>query len=576
MDPVAGTSLELGTLITGLGGGLALFLYGMRKMTGALKVAMGGGMKDLLARLTTNRLMGVAAGALVTAVIQSSSVTTVMVVSFVSAGLMSFTQSIGVIMGANIGTTVTAQIIAFKITDYALVMIAAGFVLELLAKSRRLHHFGIMIMGLGLLFFGMDLMSEAAGPLRDYGPFIGAMQQMGNPLTGLAVGFVFTALVQSSSATTGIVIVLASQGLITLEAGIALVLGANVGTCVTALLSAIGKPRDAVKAAVVHVIFNLGGALLWIGFIPQLAGFVSSLSPVAPTLEGGARLAAEVPRQIANAHTVFNVVNMLVFIGLAGWLAILVERLVPRPRAVPIDPAVPRYLEPLYLDQPALALDRAKLEILRMGNMAVETAEQCLRLAPRGRERELHSLAQREASVDALQAEILDYLGRLSLQDLVEPQPARLQEYIGVASYLENVADTVETGFLRSAFRRLELGLELDQELVELIRPLDLQAIAALREALRVFETADLDAAQRLVDTKRDFYRSADALRLRLGRGLASAGRRGVAAYNLAVEHLENLKRLRVLARRIAQVVIDRHATPNHPRESGADSSPGA
>jgi phosphate:Na+ symporter len=206
--------------------------------------------------------------------------------------------------------------------------------------------------------------------------------------------------------------------------------------------------------------------------------------------------------------------------------------------------------------------------------MAVETAEQCLRLAPRGRERELHSLAQREASVDALQAEILDYLGRLSLQDLVEPQPARLQEYIGVASYLENVADTVETGFLRSAFRRLELGLELDRELVELIHPLDLEAIAALREALRVFERADLEAAQRLVDTKRDFYRSADALRLRLGRGLASAGRRGVAAYNLAVEHLENLKRLRVLARRIAQVVIDRHTLPAQSQKEGSEPTP--
>ena len=244
-------------LLTGLGGGLALFLYGMRKMSDALKVVAGGGMKVVLERLTTNRFTAVISGALVTAVIQSSSVTTVMVVGFITAGLINFTQSVGIIIGANIGTTVTAQIIAFKITQYSLVMIAVGFLMELLAKSQRIRQYGITIMGLGLLFFGMELMSNATSPLRSYTPFIELMQEMRHPLMGIAVGALFTAVVQSSSATTGIVIVLGTQGFITLEAGIALIFGANIGTCVTAMLAAIGKPREAVKAAIVHVIFNI-------------------------------------------------------------------------------------------------------------------------------------------------------------------------------------------------------------------------------------------------------------------------------------------------------------------------------
>jgi phosphate:Na+ symporter len=571
MEQLAGSTLELGALVTGLGGGLALFLYGMRKMTEALKVAVGGGMKELLARLTTNRVTAVLAGALVTAVIQSSSVTTVMVISFVSAGLMTFTQSIGVIMGANIGTTVTAQIIAFKITDYALVLIAAGFLMELLGKTRRLRYFGIMVMGLGLLFFGMDLMSEAARPLRSHTPFIEIMQEMRNPLLGIAAGAIFTALVQSSSATTGIVIVLASQGFIALEAGIALVLGANVGTCVTALLSAIGKPRDAVKAAMVHVVFNLGGALIWVGLIPQLADLVRGFSPAAPELMGAARLAAEVPRQIANAHTLFNVANALVFIGLAGWLAILVERIVPGPREAPVDPGKAIYLDKIYLDQPAVALDRAKLEINRLGTMVLTISEDALFVSLFGREPDIERLARQEDAIDALHAEIIAYLDRVTLQDLVAPQPARLQEYIAVAGYLENIGDVVQTGFLRAGMRRIDQTLELPTEVNEALQALNREALFSLRTVLHAFKVADLDAAQRAIDGKAGFDRDADALRLRFGRSLASGGRRVVPAYSLAVEHLENLKRVRVLARRIAQVVLERHL----PAQPGADSASG-
>ncbi len=280
------TELQVGAILMGLAGGLALFLYGMEKLTNALKLLAGDRMKNLLARMTSNRFKGVLTGATITATIQSSSVTTGLVVGFITAGLLSLRQSIGIIMGAEIGTTVTAQIIAFKVTKYSLMLVAAGFFLSFVPKSAKLKSYGTMVMGLGLIFFGMELMKGATSPLRDYEPFINTMQDLSNPVLAVLFSATFTALIQSSSATTGVIIVLASQGFLTLEAGIALVFGANIGTCVTAFLASIGKPREAVRSAMVHILFNSAGVLLWINFIEPLADFVRWISPVAEDLSG--------------------------------------------------------------------------------------------------------------------------------------------------------------------------------------------------------------------------------------------------------------------------------------------------
>ena len=325
---------EVFPLVMGLFGGLALFLLGMEEMANALKQVAGGRMKKILARLTRNRFMGVTTGAFITAVIQSSSVTTVLVVGFVTAGLMTLTQSVGVIMGANIGTTVTAQIVAFKVTKFALLMIAIGFATTFVSKKEITRQKGRGLLGLGLIFFGMTVMGDAMRPLRSYGPFLELMTRMEDPWLGILAGAAFTGLVQSSSATTGVVIVMASRGLISLPAGIALSFGANIGTCVTAMLAAIGKPREALRAAVVHVLFNVAGVALWIAFIDDLALVVTSISPVSEELAGQARLAADTPRQIANAHTIFNIANTLIFIWFATPFARIVQWLVPdRPPA---------------------------------------------------------------------------------------------------------------------------------------------------------------------------------------------------------------------------------------------------
>ena len=351
--PAGAASLQAGMMTVGLFGGLALFLYGMEQMTEALKAAAGRGLQSILARLTTNRFSGALIGALVTAVIQSSSVTTVLVVGFVSAGLMTLNQSIGVILGANIGSTVTAQIIAFNVTRYSLLIVAVGFAMTFIGQRERVKQYGHIFFGFGLLFLGMGIMSEAMAPLRSYPPFLTLMAQMANPLLGIAVGAVFTALVQSSAATTGIVIVIASQGFVPLTAGIALALGANIGTCVTAMLATIGKPRAALRAAAVHVLFNVVGVLLWFGFIGQLAQLTRILSPLHPELTGLARLAAETPRQIANANTLFNLVNTLLFIGFTPWIGQLVSRIFPdRSRREDQPLIVPKYLDEHLLENP--------------------------------------------------------------------------------------------------------------------------------------------------------------------------------------------------------------------------------
>ena len=279
-------SIEILPIIFGLFGGLALFLYGMEQMTGALKTVAGSKMKNLLARMTSNKIKGSVTGAFATAVVQSSSVTTVLVVGFISAGLLNLTQAISIIVGANVGTTLTVQIIAFNVTEYSLLMIAVGFGIRFLVKHEKIKYLGLMLMGFGLIFLGMQLMSNATSPLRAYEPFVNAMRYMENPVIGIIVAATFTAIIQSSAATIGIVISLATQGFITLEAGIALTLGANVGTCITAMLASIGSNREGKQAALSHVLINIVGVIIWLPFIYYLEELAKFISPSFSNLSG--------------------------------------------------------------------------------------------------------------------------------------------------------------------------------------------------------------------------------------------------------------------------------------------------
>jgi phosphate:Na+ symporter len=544
-------------MLIGLGGGLAIFLYGMRKMTDALKLVAGSQLKNLLAKFTTNRFTGALSGAAITAVVQSSSVTSVMVVGFVSAGLMTFTQSVGVIMGANIGTTITAQIVAFKVTEYSLLMIAGGFLIELLAKTQRVKLYGIALMGLGMLFFGMALMSDAALPLRSHEPFINAMKGLQNPLMGVLGGLLFTAIVQSSSATTGISIVLAAQGFISLETGIALIFGANIGTCVTAALSAIGKPREAVKSAAVHVVFNILGVLLWVGFIPYFADAVRAFSPVVENVQGAAKMAAEVPRQIANTHTLFNIVNTLIFIGFAESLSKLVERIVPKPKSRPPGQGDPIHINSIYLDQPAVALDQAKLELTRLSDLTLHMVKSALPSALSGMDNELNKLRESDDDIDSLHGEIITFLGELSAGHLVEPQPERVQEYLSIANYLENVGDIVESGFVTSGYKRLEMNIEFHASTIRQLDALHAYAVREFECAIKAFIKRDISSALKVLESKSEFNELVDKARNDLSKLLGKDAKGRLSEYRISMEHVENIKRIHTLSRGIAQMFLD-------------------
>ena len=546
--------LELFPLIMGVLGGLAVFLLGMEQMTDALKSVAGSGMSKVLVGLTKNRVRGAVTGAFVTGVIQSSSVTTVLVVGFISAGLMSFQQSIGVIMGANIGSTVTAQIIAFKVTQYALAFVAVGFATTYLARRKSGRVYGRMVLGLGMIFLGMGIMSEATTSLRSYDPFIQMMQNMDRPLLGILVAALFTALVQSSAATTGIVIVLASQGFITLEAGITLAFGANIGTCVTAVLAAIGKPRDAAQAAAVHLLFNVAGVLIWLPLIGALANIVQSISPAHPELEGAARLAAETPRQIANAHTAFNVVNTLIFLPFTRQFAAIVMRILPtRPEPVP-ELARPKYLQEVYLATPALAMVQVRLETSRLGTQVGEIGAAVGNATLSGTAEDLDALTARSLDNQRLYDAINEYLRELSKQELTPAETRRLSALAAVAGHIQNVGETNAVNLVAIGRERLASGVTFGEETVQRARVLADKMREAFDLAIRSLEDPEL--ARRVIDMKSEIQdlvsETVEHLVQRLGADAPNRAR----LYRLESQVVELIQREYYFAKKIAKEVL--------------------
>ena len=568
MPPLLATGLDATTLVIGLSGGLAIFLFGMGQMTDALKKAAGAGLRGILKRLTANRFFAVLTGALVTAVVQSSSVTTVLVVGFVSAGIMTLAQSVGVIFGANIGTTITAQIVAFDVAAYALAIIAIGFALMSIGRTARVKNLGAALMGLGMIFFGMGLMGEATAPLRTYQPFIDVMQSMHNPLLAMAVAAIFTALVQSSSATTGIVIVLAAQGFISLEAGIALALGSNVGTCVTAALASIGKPVAARQAAAVHVIFNLGGALLWASFIGGLAALVRDVSPSHPELEGAARAAAEVPRQIANAHTFFNVANTILFLPFTGLLARLVERLI-QPKEEVDAARKPKFLDPQAQSVPSLAAERMRLEIARMGDRILEGLrsmhlEGGPALDPSG-------FLEAASDAESLYASILEYGRRVSVDQAGRRTDDELANLRLAANHLMSITDSLRRKLLDLAKEGEHGPFDPTPVTRRRLRELTEAVLETLETSVRALEQADGARAAHAMELGGHVKVLAGDLHAHLEQRLADRTTpTTVRRYRTEFALVEALARIEYFAQRIAETVAHTSAPPAEAAEPPA------
>ena len=410
-------------------------------------------------------------------------------------------------------------------------------------------------MGLGLLFFGMELMSIATGPLRTWAPFIELMQNMDGALLAIGIGAAFTAIVQSSSATTGIVIVLASQGLITLESGIGLLFGANIGTCVTAFISAIGRPREAMQAAWAHVVFNAGGVILWVLFIPEFADFVRGMSPASVEFQGLDRLAADTPRQVANAHTLFNVVNLLLFIWFTGPLSRLLERIVPpKPIAKGIQP---EFLDDFFLEQPALALDQGHRELVRLAGIVSAMVKRSLKIVTDGTEDDAASLARVDNDIDALYEEIIRFLGKLSQRNLVAPQPQRLSSYIAIANYLENIGDVIKRDLLNVLHKRMSRGLRISQATLDVLAPLNQEICEALDKAVSAMESGNAGDAMDAIESKGSVNSLADEATAHLAKRLVADEPDRLENFQIETDIIEQLRRINTYTRRIARLLLD-------------------
>jgi phosphate:Na+ symporter len=549
------TELDPMAMTIELLGGLALFLYGMEKMTDGLKAAAGKQMNTLLARLTGNPLLGAITGAIITAVIQSSSVTTVLVVGFVSAGLMTLVQSVGVIFGANVGTTVTAQIVAFNTTALAFPLIAIGFVMTSVWKQGVARHYGAMLMGLGLIFYGMAAMGAAMSPLRTHAGFAELLQSLQNPVLGMLAGAVFTALVQSSSATIGLAVVMATQGLLSLPAGIAILFGAKIGTGITAILAAIGKPQDAKRAAAVHVLFNVLGALIWLPFIAQLAGLAEMVSPMAAHLQGVERLAEEVPRQIANAATIWATANTLIFLPFAALFAKMAIKIIPD-RAVEERAIIrPRYLDDALIRVPAMALERARMELGHMGEL---TEAMLAKVKSAFEARDLSELSQQHDQVVVLREAVLAYLqhvGRGELSDAEAEEHARL---VAATGDIENMSAAISRELAPLAQTLKEADITLSKETTELLERLFQTIQESAHSALRALVEGDERAAQTVVANRDAILELTSELHRQQAARLARDDPDRLLKHRVQLEILDKLRRIYSVAEHMAISVLPR------------------
>jgi phosphate:Na+ symporter len=569
-------SISWGFLIIGLLGGLAFFLYGIEKMSDGLKKAAGNKMRSIIAALTRNRIIALLVGAFVTMVMQSSSATTVMLVSFVQAGLMSFAQTLGVILGADIGTTITAQLIAFKLTDYALLMIAVGFGFKIFAKTENTRNIGEAILGFGILFYGMKLMSDVMKPLRTYPGFLDVMQELENPFLGLLAGTLFTSLIQSSAASIGVVIVLAQQGLITLEAGIPIIFGANIGTCITAGLASIGTSREAKRVALAHVLFKVAGVMIFIFWIPGFAALIRTLA---------GKFGSDIARQIANAHTIFNVSLGIIFIPFTNLFAGLIQRLLPdREEEAGIK------LETWHLDEntissPALAIDLARAEIslmaralgrmlraviipfmsdekfIRKEGLTREEIELLIKEIPIQDEffpqlTLLEGIDLREEKIDFLDEKVGEYLIKIVRQGVSVDQADEVYGMISIANDIESIGDLIHRNMVPLIAKKKDLDIDFSDEGKEELMIYHQKVCRQIDLLKEAFAEIDLEKARNIMAKERKYLDLEAQYRVKHLERIRHDRKESVQTHEVHMELMDLMKQIIVYSSNIAKTFL--------------------
>ena len=516
--------------ILSLFGGAMLILFGMKLAGDGLQRAVGARLRNFLLTATDNRLKGVGVGAAITALLQSSSATTVMLVGFVGSGLMGLTQTMGVILGADIGTTFTVQIIAFKVYDYAIGLVGLGALITFLGRRSRWKDAGQAILGFGFVFFALKILIDTFEPvshnplMKDF--LLGLSK---DPFAGIIIAAVLTALFQSSAATLGIALTAAHSGILGIEAAVPIVLGANIGTTVTAIISSLGATVDAKRVAFAHVLFKVIGVLLVLPFLDFFTTLVGHSSPDAA-------------RQVANAHTFFNIGIAVLFLPFTGPFTRLVTTLLP-PSLAP-ERFGPKYLDPIVLASPTLALVQATRETLRNADIVQEMLVKSIEVFDNDSVSTLEGIQEMDDDVDILDREVKLFIIKLSKESLSDEQARREQEIMLFSDNLENIGDVIDKNIMELAKKKIKGGLKFSKEGMEEIRALHKKVIENYQMGVAAFTASDHELARRLITHKQKMTELERDLRQAHITRLYKGHKESIDTSAIHLDVLTNLKRI--------------------------------
>lgn len=525
-------------------GGMALLLYGMKLAGEGLQRAAGAKLRKILSSLTTNRFLGLGVGIIVTVLLQSSTATTIMLVGFVGSGLMTLPQSMGVILGADIGTTITVQILALRIYDYAILFVGIGITMMFLARGAVLKNISEGILGFSFIFLSIKIMSDSLIPLKSSELFRSILMALGEySMMGLVISAIFTVIVHSSAAIIGLSLALGFQGLITLEAAIPLILGANIGTCATAIISSIGSNVEAKRVAAAHTLFKVMGVIIFFPFIKPFSGFIISITD-------------NIPRQIANAHTLFNVAIALIFLPFTSVMTDVMKRIVPE-KAGEEEKFKPRYLDKRVLASPVLAFGQAKREALRMADIVHEMLRDSILVFKRDDPELVEGIEKRDDYVDLLEREIKMYLTRLSNESLT-PQQSRMEHgLLAFINDLENIGDVVDKNLMELAKKKMKNALVFSQEGINEIESFHRKVMENFEIGVSAFVSGEAELAKRLLQNKIEIAEMERNLRQahihRLHKGLKES----IDTSSIHLDILSNLRRINSYISNVAYPIIE-------------------